>query len=87
MKIESVDQVQVDALIAAVGPAGAMVASLFDVDLLRGRGVLEGNTRCLWTTKGHRITVQLTYGGGICVGCGKEPDPAAPQPAPTATAA
>ncbi len=89
MKIEPVDQAQVDALIRAVGPTAAMVASLFDVDLSRGRGVLDGNSRCLWTAKGRRITVEVLTGGGFCVSCGKQPDPDVPlpQPAPTVTAA
>lgn len=65
---------------AATGYLGAMVARLGDVDVKRGRGVLEGNDRCLWTTDGCRITISLASDGGLCVGCNKDTDPEAPKP-------
>lgn len=73
MKTEPVTQAQVDALIRAIGPVAAMISSLDQVDLVRGRGILQGNDRCLWTKDGRRIIISLG-GGGVCVSCSKTVD-------------
>ena len=82
MKIEPITQQQVDALIKAMGFLSAMVCSLGDADILKGRGVLEnkeGNTKhCLWTKDRRRITVTLCSDGGLLASCGKTPDPECP---------
>ncbi len=83
MNIEPVTQAKVDSLIRCVGGIGAMIARLGDVDLKRGRGVLEGNNRCLWTNDGCRITIDVASDGGLCVACDKDADPEAPQPQET----
>ena len=70
-KTEDVTQEQVNALMRSVGPMGSMIARLHEVDISRGRGVLEGNDKCLWTKDGKKITVTLTSDGGICVSCEK----------------
>ena len=41
----------------ALGPTGAMVAGLNDVDIAAGCGIIDEYTRCLWTKDGHRIEV------------------------------
>ncbi len=75
MKIEPVNQRQVDALERAIGPMGSMICDLDQVDLSRGRGVLDGMNRCLWTKDGRRITISLCSDGSCIAGCAKEPDP------------
>lgn len=77
MKTEPVTQAQVDALIrASGGHIPAMISGLYEVDLSRGRGVLEGSDRCLWTHDGRRITVSLLTGGGVIVSLAQQPDEA-----------
>lgn len=77
MKLEAVTQDQVDSLARVLGNLGTLVAGLADADLSRGRGVLEGNDRCLWTTDGRRITVSAG-GGAVIASVSHEPDPEAP---------
>jgi hypothetical protein len=83
LSVESVTQEQVDSLCRALTPAAVMVSGLMDVDVSRGRGVLPdegGSTRhCLWTTRGHRVTVSVQNAGGLIVSRSKSPDPGAPD--------
>lgn len=79
MKTEPVTRDQVNSLIRALG-FGAMVCDFGNIDYTRGRGVLDGTDRCLWTKKGHRITVGLITGGGIVASQSKDPDPEIPDP-------
>jgi hypothetical protein len=72
--VEPVTQKQVDSLHRVLG-LGALVCKLSEVDLNAGRGVLEGNNRCLWTKDGHRITVTLCSDGGVIASVSKDPDP------------
>lgn len=77
MKIEPVTQEMINSLIiASGGPVPAMISGLAEVDLERGRGVLNDNGRehCLWTKDGHRITVTVATDGGVIVAKSKEPD-------------
>lgn len=76
MKIEPVDQKQLDALLRVLGPLGAMISGLNLADLSRGRGILGPHKHCLWTEDGRRITVSVE--GGVIVSTAKEPDPEAP---------
>ncbi|MDD5353232.1 MAG: hypothetical protein PHS93_08750 [Candidatus Omnitrophica bacterium] len=55
-KIESVTKDQVSSIVKCLG-FGAMIINWNDIDYEFGRGVLEGYDRCLWTKKGHRITI------------------------------
>lgn len=83
MKIEPVTIEQIKALRQAVvrthSPMAYMLTGLGDVDLSKGRGVLEGTARCLWTTDRRRITVSgLTDGGAFIIAVSKDPDPECP---------
>ena len=77
MQIEPVTQEQVDKLARALGRLQAGILELHNVDIAKGRGVLTGNDRCLWTKDGRRITVCIDH-GVICT-IGKEPDPECPK--------
>jgi hypothetical protein len=79
MKIEPVNEKQIDALIRCIGMAGAMVCGLGEVDLTRGRGILDDMNRCLWTKDKKRITVTVASDGGIITSLGKEVDPECPE--------
>lgn len=79
MKTEAVTQAQLDALIRIAGPLGALVGGLDEVDLTKGRGVLEDSTRCLWTKDRKRVTVSPLTGGGMIVSCANDPDPECPE--------
>lgn len=83
MKTEPVTKEQVAAMQRSIerahGRVGAMLTGLWEVDLTKGRGILEGNTRCLWTQDGRRITIALPADGGLIVSCGKARDPECPQ--------
>lgn len=74
MNIEPVTQKAVEHLRRAMSPMAAMVIDLDKVDLSKGRGVLKGNDRCLWTTDKRRITICLCDDGGLVASVGKEPD-------------
>jgi len=78
MTTEPVTQKAVDHLIRAVGPVAAMICELHNVDLTKGRGVLQGSDRCMWTKGRRRITVCLPSDGGLVASIGKEPDPECP---------
>ena len=80
MSIEPVTEKQLDHLIRAVGHIGSMICDLHEADLSRGRGVLKGLDRCLWTKDGRRITISLGDHGELFASCGNEPDPEAPIP-------
>lgn len=76
--IEKVTSEHMKALLRMVTPMQQMIVRMHDVDLSRGRGVLKGQSRCLWTHDGHRITVSPITGGGLIVSLSKGPDPEAP---------
>lgn len=79
MQREPVTAAQVTALRQAIGGnIAAMICGLNEVDLSMGRGILEGSSRCLWTTKGHRITIDLVTGGGCIASKSRTPDPDRP---------
>lgn len=82
MNIEPVTYKQHGAIMRAVegshGRIGLLVSGLPEADLTKGRGVLDGDARCLWTKDGRRITIIPSSDGGLAVSCGKEPDPECP---------
>jgi hypothetical protein len=77
MKIESIEQTQLDALIKAVTPMSAWIGGLLDVDVAYGRGVLDdsGRHHCLWTKEGKRVSVSIDLHGAIIISQSKEVDP------------
>jgi len=55
-----------------------MVMRVNDIDPSRGTGIIDDETKCVWTTGGHRITMSGKVGGARIGTCSKEPDPMAP---------
>jgi len=80
MKTEVVTKKMLYSLITAVGGISAMVCGLYDVDLSKGRGILDesGKKHCLWTKEGYRITITVCSDGGLIASKSKEVDPEAP---------
>lgn len=76
--IEPVTQSQVHSLVRCLR-SGIQIIDLGEVDFKAGRGVLEGNNRCLWTKKGHRITVAISSDGGMITTQSREIDPDKPR--------
>ncbi len=79
MITEPVTQKQVDDLMRDIGRVGSMICDLDQVDLTKGRGVLEGFNRCLWTKDGRRISISLGPDGTCIASCGKDVDPELPK--------
>ena len=63
---------------AALGPIGAMIVGLGEVDISAGAGVINDSTKCLWTKKGHRIEVWMASDGGYGAAKSKAIDPEKP---------
>ena len=65
-------------ILAAFPPVARMVSGLNEVDLTKGAGTIDSNSKCLWTKSKHRITIAI---GGGCYSASKsnEPDPACPE--------
>lgn len=73
MKTEPFSEEQVKALMRSMTPMSRMIID-WDIDYSVGRGILEGTSRCMWTKKGHRITVGgLEY--GLIISESKDVDP------------
>jgi hypothetical protein len=49
-----------------------------DIDEAAGCGIIDANTRCVWTKQGNRIEVSMG-GGALIVNQSKEVDPAYPN--------
>ena len=66
MKIESITKENIEGLIRCVGRVSAMISGLDNVDLKKGRGILDesNSTHCLWTKEGKRITVDISKSAG-----------------------
>lgn len=83
MLIEPITQKAVDSLTRVLGGLQSMILQIAEVDLSKGRGVLEskdGNdVRCLWTKDGHRITITICRDGSVIGTCSKTPDPQCPK--------
>lgn len=79
MNIEPVTQKQLDSLIRAEGHLAASIVGLYQIDLSKGRGVLEGDDRCLWTHDRCRVTIAAPRNGaGFMLSLAKDPDPECP---------
>lgn len=76
---EAVTQLDVISIAGALGPIGAMIAGLNEVDIGAGAGVIDINTKCLWTKNGHRIEIWLGQDGSYGAAKSKELDPDKPQ--------
>jgi len=72
-EIEPVNKSQLDALAHMLG-LGAILVDFTKIDPRVGRGVLEGQDRCLWTTEGKRVTV-AAGGGAVLASLSDAPDP------------
>ena len=68
----------IDSIAAVLGPTGAMIAGLGEIDIPAGAGVIEDNMKCLWTKSGHRIEVWLSSDGGFGAAKSKDVDPDKP---------
>jgi hypothetical protein len=74
-KYESLDQKTLNMIRNNLGAVGALVCDLGLVDLAKGAGVISGSSKCIWTEKGHRVTVSLVTGGGFIASKSKDVDP------------
>ena len=54
---------------------GAMIIDWRDIDYAVGRGIMEGDSRCLWNKDGRRIDIIVSRDGGLSATQTKEPDP------------
>jgi hypothetical protein len=77
-RFEPVDADIVRLIGDALGTIGVMTVSLNEVDISTGCGIIDGNTRCLWTKDGHRIEVWQSNDGGFGASKSKEIDPNKP---------
>lgn len=77
LRYEPLTRATVDMLARHLGPIQAMVLGLADADLSRGTGVLSGDSKCIWTKDGRRITF-WAGSGAFGASCTREPDPRAP---------
>ncbi len=84
---EELTQETIEAIRRAFPGIQGMVMRTSDIDISRGAGVMEGDTKCVWTHDGHRITMsidnRMAHGFGMPSGtkigaCSREPDPMAP---------
>ena len=76
---EPVTSETVDSITSALGAIGAMIAGLNDIDISAGAGIIDKNTKCLWTQDGHRIEVWLSADGSYGAAKSKEIDPDKPS--------
>jgi hypothetical protein len=65
MKTESFTIAQLNALKRLLGGMQSLILRLDDVDITKGRGILAGYDRCVWTFDGCRITIGLIHGGMV----------------------
>ena len=71
----------INSIAAALGHIGSMIAGIGEVDISAGAGIINDNTKCLWTKDGHRIEVWLSSDGGFGASKSKNIDPNKPKPA------
>lgn len=55
--------------------AQVMVLRLDEVDICKGAGRVDANTKCVWTFDGCRISMTITACGGLIATCSREYDP------------
>ena len=58
-----------------IGPEIAMAAGLYYVDYRMGIGIIDDNSRCVWTRQGRRVTITYDEGRPVAAKIGKTPDP------------
>lgn len=68
----------INAIAKSLGNIGAMVAGLGEIDTAAGAGIIDNNTKCVWTYDGHRIEVWLGEAGSFGASKSKEIDPDKP---------
>jgi len=78
MNTEPVTPFQVSAIQAVLGFGASLIVDFRSVDYTKGRGILEGLDRCLWTKKGQRITISVIRDGGLIASQAREVDPDLP---------
>lgn len=78
MQTEAFTPAHLRALKQKLSPTAQLVARLNKVDMKCGRGILDGDVRCVWDNKGHRITINPVEGGGVVLTHSREPDPECP---------
>lgn len=76
---EPVDAKAVQSIRHALGVVGALVAGMREIDIDAGAGIIDENTKCLWTSDGHRTEVWLSSDGGYGAARSKEIDPQKPR--------
>jgi len=77
IKTEPVTLWQVNAIKRVLGFASSLFVN--DIDYSKGRGILSEFDRCLWTRKGHRITISALPHGGFIASQSLEIDPELPS--------
>jgi hypothetical protein len=70
---EPVSKDQIKAITRTMTPIARMVSCIDDADLSKGRGVLDGNDRCLWTKDKRRITIHISP-DCMTIACSKDID-------------
>ena len=60
---EPITQSQLNMIAKSLGMMQSMVLRIGEVDLESGAGIIDDNTKCLWTKKGCRITLSIGFGG------------------------
>lgn len=78
IQTEPMTALQVGALRLAAGFAANLIVNFNDIDYSKGRGILSGLDRCMWTRKGHRITINVSSDGGFIISQSAEVDPELP---------
>lgn len=81
IRIEPIVKEQVFALGRALGRINSIICRLKDVDITKGRGLLNENNQehCLWTYDKRRIEIEITPDGGILASCSNLIDPNCPE--------
>jgi len=76
LKMEPFTMAMLKGLLNSMSPVSATMCGLNNVDMKRGRGVLDesGTRHCLWTNDGRRITVTVGAHGDVIVSLAKDAD-------------
>jgi hypothetical protein len=76
---EPITQNTVSMIVRTLGPLTAIICGLNEVDLTKGAGVINKQSKCLWTKSRHRITIVISSDGGIIAHKSRDPDPDCPK--------
>lgn len=74
---ESLSQEVIGMMCAGLSRLQRCVLGIDDIDVSKGVGRIDAATKCVWTYEGHRITISVGSGAGICYARSKEYDPLA----------